>query len=93
VALAMVSLYSAPDVKLLEKLFNTVYLCRYQGQEALQVVPVQLLVSVVAMVPLDPEDRTTVYLVEKPGLDMDVLASKDEIAAELDAEGEDDVDN
>src|ERR1700712_4325993 len=89
VALAMVSIYSAPDLELLEKSFHTVYVCRYQGQEALQAVPVQQIVSVVAMVPLHPQDPNVVYLMEKPGLDMDVLASKDENVEDLDVDDND----
>ncbi|KAG2146318.1 hypothetical protein DEU56DRAFT_731694, partial [Suillus clintonianus] len=73
VTVTMVSVYSRPDPELLQKSAQTVWSCTYHGNEALQLVSVKTIHSVVAMVPHRPklpsglvEDRF--FLVEKPGL-------------------------
>ncbi|KAG1741395.1 hypothetical protein EDD22DRAFT_786704 [Suillus occidentalis] len=72
VTVAMVSVYSRPDPELLQKLMQTVWLCKYHD-EALQLVSVKSIQSVVAMISHCPklqsgmvEDRF--FLLEKPGL-------------------------
>ncbi|KAJ6624158.1 hypothetical protein B0H10DRAFT_1785229 [Mycena sp. CBHHK59/15] len=49
---ALVSVYSAPDMDLLEDSEKTIWSCSYRGLDALVVIPVKRILSVVGMVPL-----------------------------------------
>ncbi|KAK0193264.1 hypothetical protein F5146DRAFT_1101393 [Armillaria mellea] len=79
--LAMVSIYSPPNLALLEKSFCTVYVCQYEAETALQVLGVKDIQSVVAMVPnFKIISNNTInilekgqFLVEKPGLELVVV--------------------
>ncbi|KAG1724251.1 hypothetical protein EDB19DRAFT_1644676 [Suillus lakei] len=73
ITVAMVSVYSRPDPELLQKSSQTVWSCQHHGDQALQLVSMKSIHSVVAMVPHRPvlpsgveEDRF--FLLEKPGL-------------------------
>ena len=72
-ALALVSLYSPPDNYLLQLSSDTLVVCRYQGEEALIVIDVKSILSVVAMVPfpftLGGRDNQY-FMIEKIGLDV-----------------------
>jgi hypothetical protein len=78
-AFAVVSTFSNPDHELLQSSHQTLYVCKYQGDQALEVIEVNTICSVVAMVPFDqlPETNTIsqigqrYFMVEKFGLDMD----------------------
>lgn len=75
-AYALVSVWSEPDMDLLQESSNTVYSCVYQGQAALQVIDVKRVTSVVAMVPMSPRDgdrSSRYFLLEKPGLEITAL--------------------
>lgn len=75
-AYALVSVWSEPDMDLLQESSNTVYSCVYQGQAALQVIDVKRVTSVVAMVPMSPRDgdrSPRYFLLEKPGLEITAL--------------------
>lgn len=80
--LAMVSRYTPPDQEILKKSHGVVYLCSYTGKEDLVVISAKQILSVVAMIPLDHENPEKVFLVEKPGLDVAILGSKDEALQE-----------
>lgn len=75
----MVSTFSDPDTELLQSSYKTLYVCKYQGDQRLQVIEVDSICSVVAMIPFDsqPEANTIshigqrYFVVEKFGLDMD----------------------
>ena len=75
----MVSRFSNPDDGLLQSSHHTLYVCKYQGDQELEVIEVTAICSVVAMVPFDqPLEANTItqtgqryFLVEKFGLDMD----------------------
>jgi len=69
---ALVSLYGCPDKDMLEESCNTLWACRYRGPDALRVVSISSILTVVSMQPLpqlpgDPEDLW--FVVEKSGLD------------------------
>ncbi|RDB17057.1 hypothetical protein Hypma_001774 [Hypsizygus marmoreus] len=73
--LAMVSLYSHPDLGLLRESSNTLWSCRHQGVAGLVVMEVKCIEAVVAMAPhsvaiLGQEWNGRVFVVEKPGLDV-----------------------
>ena len=75
--LAVVSVYSPPDERLLEMSYNILLSCTYAGDADLRVVEVESVKAVVAMVPHQPFQGDTVeryFVVEKPGLDVAVLA-------------------
>lgn len=74
--IAVVSMYSPPDLALLEASHYTLWSCSYQGDTALRVIDVQTIVSVVAMVPLPGSERY--FVVEKPGLDIAHMGGNDE---------------
>ena len=72
---ALVVLYSAPDNTLLEDSFQTLYACKHLGQEGLRVIPVNQIISVVAMQPFpydhmkEPQYEDFWFVGEKLGLD------------------------
>lgn len=73
VTVAIVSVYSRPDPELLQRSTQTVWSCKHEADQALQLVSVKSIQSVVAMIPHRPklpsgvvEDRF--FLLEKPGL-------------------------
>jgi hypothetical protein len=80
-AFAVVSTFSDPDNELLEGSFQALHVCGYQGNQALQVIQVDVIHSVVAMIPFNPppeSDSTSHigqrhFMAEKFGLDMDGL--------------------
>ena len=81
--LALVSLYSDPDVALLRVSHNTLWSCEYHGDSALKFVDVRSIKSVVAMIPHSPaigeqEARERFFLVEKPGFDIALIAGMEE---------------
>jgi len=83
VPVALVSLFSQPDPTLLCISVNTLWSCEYQGDSALAFIDVKHIQAVVAMVPYAPaiegqEARQQFFLVEKPGLDVAVLAGAEE---------------
>ena len=78
-AFAVVSTFSDPDHELLQSSHQSLYVCNYQGDQALEVIEVNSIHSVIAMVPFDQLLETTTvfqighryFMVEKFGLDMD----------------------
>ena len=77
-ALALVSLYSAPDPRLLKASHNTLWSCEHQGDSALRFINAKAIQSVVAMIPHTPrieaqQLQAQFFLVEKPGLDVAVI--------------------
>lgn len=72
-------MYSRPDSNLLAISSGTLWSCRHQGDAAVVVVDVKSIESVVAVVPhstgiLGQEWEGRVFVVEKPGLDVSVMA-------------------
>lgn len=91
--LALVSLYSPPNYQLLEESYHTLYSCTYQGNEALKLVDVSTIQSVIAMVPhkLPGSLELCFFLVEKPGLDVAQIAGHvDEDNEDRDGDGDED---
>ena len=82
-ALALVSLYSNPDVDVLRLSHDTLWSCEYHGDSALKFIDVGVIKSVVAMVPHSPvingqEACDRFFLVEKPGFDVALIAGTEE---------------
>jgi hypothetical protein len=75
--LALVSIYSPPDLNLLRLSSQTLWACRHQGTVSLRVIDFKTIISVVAMVPL-PHIPDLFFVVEKMGLDVADLAGSDE---------------
>ncbi|KAG1834730.1 hypothetical protein EV424DRAFT_1309649 [Suillus variegatus] len=93
--LALVSLYSPLNYQLLEESYHTLYSCTYQGNEALKLVDVSSIQSVIAMVPhkLPGDLELCFFLVEKPGLDVAQIAGHvDEDNEDRDGDGDGDED-
>ena len=70
---ALVSLYSPPVNYLLNHTYNTLIVCRYQGEATLEVIDTKSILSVVAMVPFRyAVDGLNDYyfMIEKIGLDV-----------------------
>jgi hypothetical protein len=81
--LALVSLYSTPEPRLLKASHNTLWSCEHQGDLALQFIDAKIIQSVVAMIPHMPAIEVQqlgehFFLVEKPGLDVAVIGGMDE---------------
>lgn len=83
--LALVSLYSSPDVNLLRVSHGTLWSCEYKGDSALKFIDVKVIKSVVAMIPHSPmiggqegPARDRFFLVEKPGFDVALIAGTGE---------------
>lgn len=72
-ALAVVSLYSPPDEYLLHLTYDTLCVCGYQGEDALTVINVKSILSVVAMVPFPfvvGGRNNQFFMIEQIGLDV-----------------------
>ena len=85
VPVALVSLFSKPDPDLLQISVNTLWSCEYQGDSALEFVDIKCIQAVVAMIPHAPaidgrQTQERFFLVEKPGLDVAVMAGAGESA-------------
>ncbi|KAF8874896.1 hypothetical protein BD779DRAFT_1450538, partial [Infundibulicybe gibba] len=76
--LALASMFSPPNLQLLQASFQVVYECHHQGDQALVVFDAKEIQSVVAMVPsfqISPDGQITrpetkYFMIEKPGLDI-----------------------
>jgi hypothetical protein len=97
----MVSLYTVPDPGMLQQSYNTLLVCKYQGDAALKVIDAQSVLSVVAMPPLpltaaevlcntDGKYDNLFYVGDKPGLETMHYAGADE---DMGGEQEEDVDD
>ncbi len=69
---ALVSIYGAPDLDLLEESLHTLWACSYQGDADLKIISTIAISSLVSMQPLpkltvDEDDRW--FVVEKSGID------------------------
>jgi hypothetical protein len=88
--LALVSLYSRPDIDLLRVSHDTLWSCEHQGDSALHFIDVRIIQSVVAMIPHSPvirgqEASDRFFLVEKPGFDVALIAgTEDDILGDMD---------
>lgn len=72
-AFALASLFSPPNEYLLRHSSGTLVVCEYRGEEALVVIEVKSILSVVAMVPFDflLDGRGSQYfMIEQIGLDV-----------------------
>ncbi len=90
--LALVSLFSKPDKSLLSISVNTLWSCEYQGDDALQFIDIKTIQAVVAMIPHRVEISgfplsERLFLVEKPGLDVAMMACVEE---DMPGDGEED---
>ena len=79
-ALAVVTLYSLPDSRLLEASSGAVVSCVLTSVHA--VVPVKAILAVIAMIPHSVNNRNRQFVVEKPGLDISILAGASEPVSE-----------
>lgn len=75
----MVSLYSQPDSELLAISSNTLWSCRHLGDRDVVDVDVRCIEAIVAVVPhsvgiFGQEWEGQVFVVEKPGLDVSIMA-------------------
>jgi hypothetical protein len=76
---ALVSLYTKPDPTLLQLSVNTLWSCEYKGDSALEFINVKTIQAVVSMIPHTPSipgkaPSERFFLVEKPGLDVAIIA-------------------
>ncbi|KAJ7768053.1 hypothetical protein DFH07DRAFT_718002, partial [Mycena maculata] len=69
-AFALVDFYSPPCPDLLRRSFNTLWSCTFETEADLRLIPVQSILSVVAMVLHVFAGQRRYFLVEKPGLDV-----------------------
>ena len=85
----MVSLYTMPDPGMLQQSYNTLLVCKYQGDTALKVIDAWSVLSVVAMPPfpltatevscnVDGKYDNLFYVGNKPGLETMHYAGADE---------------
>lgn len=81
-SLALVSVYSPPDRDILSESYNTLWACRYQGDEGLKAVDVKSITAVISMPPLPGGPDGTFFVLEKPGLDVAHMGGQDEVLTE-----------
>ena len=85
-ALALVSLFSNPDLTLLRLSVNTLWSCESLGDSALKFIDVKCIRAIVAMVPHAPAigeqpAHEQFFLIEKPGFDVAVISGIEEDAS------------
>jgi hypothetical protein len=83
IALGLISLFSKPDPTLLQRSVRTLWSCEYQGDSALVFIDVKSIQAVVSMIPHTPSISRNIpterfFLVEKPGLDVAIIAGVEE---------------
>ncbi|KAH9968257.1 hypothetical protein BC827DRAFT_1152522 [Russula dissimulans] len=83
IVLGLVLLFSKPDPTLLQRSVRTLWSCEYQGDSALVFIDVKSIQVVVSMIPHTPSISGNVpterfFLVEKPGLDVIIIAGMEE---------------
>ena len=69
---ALFSPYGPPDAELLEDSYQTLWVSSYLGNESLEIITANSIISVVSMQPLPPlgnEEENCWFVVEKSGLD------------------------
>lgn len=79
---AMVSFYTSPDPELLYLSYNTLWSCSHSSDEGLAIISVQDITSVIALIPHPLVDdhtlrerlRGRVYMVDKLGMDILIMA-------------------
>ncbi|KAJ7263366.1 hypothetical protein C8J57DRAFT_1070616 [Mycena rebaudengoi] len=76
-SVALVSVYSDPDPDLLLASFQTVLLCEYLGEDALQVIDIKSIKASVGMIPYPDEDGLY-FVAEKMGLDVGDMGGEEE---------------
>ena len=76
--LALVSVYSRPNVALLEQSSGALWACCYTGQEMLEVIPIENIRSCVAMPPLNEPADDWVFVCEKMGLEVAEMGGVEE---------------
>ena len=84
----MISIYSDPHAQLLAQSHGTLISCLYSGDNALSVVDVSSIQSVVGMIPHHPfadlaREDNRYFVVERPGLDFAKLAGITQHVSEL----------
>jgi hypothetical protein len=77
-----VSVHTPPDQDIWVESNSTLWLCSYQGDQALEVVDVKMITAVISLAPLPRGPEGVLFLVEKPGLDIAHMGSRDEIVTE-----------
>jgi hypothetical protein len=82
-ALALVSPYSKPDPTILRRSMNTLWSCKHQEDSVLKFIEVKTIQAIVAMIPHKPaiigqQTEERFFLVEKPGLDVAIIAGIEE---------------
>jgi hypothetical protein len=83
IALGLISLFSKPDPTLLQCSVCTLWSCEYQGDSALVFIDVKSIQAVVSIIPHTPSISGNIpterfFLIEKPGLDVAIIASVEE---------------
>ena len=71
--LAVVSLYSLPDEYLLQLMWDTLYVCGHPGEDAVVVIDVKSILSVIAIVPFPfviRDHSNQYFMIEQVGLDV-----------------------
>jgi len=81
--LALISLFSKPDPTLLCLSADMLWSCEYHSNLALEFIDIKCIQAIVVMVPHAPaiegqETQDQWFLVEKPGLDVAVMAGAEE---------------
>jgi hypothetical protein len=85
-SLALVSVFSRPNVALLEQSSGALWACCYNGQEMLEVISIQNIRSCVAMPPLNqpPAAGDWVFVCEKMGLEVAEIGGVQEDDLDID---------
>jgi len=77
-ALALISVFGAPDATLHRESSGALLVCQYRGIAALEVISVKQITSAVAMVPFKDPSSGKFFVCEKIGLDVAYLSGSQE---------------
>ncbi|TBU62242.1 hypothetical protein BD310DRAFT_811434 [Dichomitus squalens] len=98
--LAMVSIFSKPDPAILRDTYGALMACRYRGEESREVINVKDIVSVIAMVPLQPrreeaedpqhahQENSMFFVMERLGFDCSWIGREERLDADEDSDDE-----
>lgn len=83
---ALISVFGNPDPHLLQESSGALIVCKYQGNNSLEVVPVKTISTCIAMIPFKNPEDNLFFVCNKMGLDVAFLGG----AQEVEVEDEDD---
>ena len=76
---ALISVFDNPDPHLLQESSGALVVCKYRGNNSLEVVPVKTISTCIAMIPFKNPEDNLFFVCNKMGLDVAFLGGAQEV--------------